>query len=199
MEVRAERRFTLADIYDAPEDLARREIIDGVLYVSPSPRVGHQRVIRHLVLILDAWCRQHGGEVLPGGVNLDLGEDTHLEPDVAVLAPGRPVPDGSTRALTTPPTSSSRCPRARLGPTTQARSAPATPAPARPSYGWSTSRSRPSRSPGWQAIAGTGIRSPCEQVTPSQARFCPASQPTSRRSWPPPPNIRVQSSTGAPP
>lgn len=103
MEVRAERRFTLADIYDAPEDLARREIIDGVLYVSPSPRVGHQRAIRHLVLILDAWCRQHGGEVLPGGVNLDLGEDTHLEPDVAVLAPGRPVPDGSTRALTTPP------------------------------------------------------------------------------------------------
>jgi Uma2 family endonuclease len=103
MDVRAERRYTLADVYALPADKIRREVVDGVLFVSPSPRVRHQRAIRHLTVALSAWCEAQGGEVLPGGVNVDLADDTHLEPDLVVVGPGRGALAGEAVALLTPP------------------------------------------------------------------------------------------------
>ncbi len=92
MEVRAERRYTVADLGGFPDDGKRREIIDGVLYVTPSPRIRHQWVVGEIFARLRAWTGSHGGHVLPGA-NVDVAEDTHLEPDVVLLAPGRALPD----------------------------------------------------------------------------------------------------------
>jgi Uma2 family endonuclease len=74
------RRYTLADIYAFPDDGRRYEIIDGVLHVTPLARRRHQRVVMRLSYHLEGWAEEHGGTVYPG-VNVDLADDTHLEPD----------------------------------------------------------------------------------------------------------------------
>ncbi|MEX1164392.1 MAG: Uma2 family endonuclease [Nitriliruptor sp.] len=93
MDVSAERQYTLADAYAFPEkDGHRYEIIDGVLFVSAAPRAFHEWSVGQVFAHLNDWTRVHGGWALPGG-NVDLADDTHLEPDVIFLAPGRPLPD----------------------------------------------------------------------------------------------------------
>lgn len=49
--------LTAAD-YDAlPEDVCRQiEVVDGAIFVSPSPRRSHQRVVRRLANVLEAAC-----------------------------------------------------------------------------------------------------------------------------------------------
>ena len=71
-----------ADLDDLPQDGRRFELIDGALLVSPAPRGRHQRVIARLTYELEGWSRVHGGATYPG-VNVDLDQRTHLEPDVA--------------------------------------------------------------------------------------------------------------------
>lgn len=74
--------LTRADLDDFPDDGRRRELLDGVLYVSPLARLDHQRVVGRLTTTLMNWIDAGGhGEVFPGA-NVDLGEDSHLEPDV---------------------------------------------------------------------------------------------------------------------
>ncbi len=91
MEVRAERHYTVADLDDFPDDGQRREIIDGVLYVTPAARVRHQWVVGEIFARLHEWTTTHGGYVLPGA-NVDI-VGAHLEPDVVLLAPGRVLTD----------------------------------------------------------------------------------------------------------
>lgn len=74
--------LTRADLDDLPDDGRRFELIDGALLVSPMARRRHQRVVARLTFELEAWSRLHGGATYPG-VNVDLDERTHLEPDVA--------------------------------------------------------------------------------------------------------------------
>lgn len=74
--------LTRADLADLPEDGRRFELIDGALLVSPTARRRHQRVVARLTTELELWSREHGGATYPG-VNVDLDERTHLEPDVA--------------------------------------------------------------------------------------------------------------------
>ena len=74
--------LTRADLDDLPDDGRRFELIDGALLVSPMARRRHQRVIARLTFELERWSREHGGATYPG-VNVDLDERTHLEPDVA--------------------------------------------------------------------------------------------------------------------
>lgn len=74
--------LTRADLERLPEDGRRFELIDGALLVSPMARGRHQRVVARLTTELELWSREHGGATYPG-VNVDLDEHTHLEPDVA--------------------------------------------------------------------------------------------------------------------
>lgn len=92
MRVDAGSRYTLSDVYTFPDDGKRREIIDGVLYVTPEARVRHQLIVGWLTYRFVGWTQQNGGYVFPG-VNVDLDEGTHLEPDVAVVGPGRELGD----------------------------------------------------------------------------------------------------------
>jgi Uma2 family endonuclease len=100
VQVDAETRYTLDDLWDFPDDGQRRELIDGVLYVTPAPRSRHQRVVGWLTHRFAAWVEEHGGDVFPT-VNVDLDEGTHFEPDVAFVRPGRPV--GDVLSLLEPP------------------------------------------------------------------------------------------------
>ncbi|MDP9405894.1 MAG: Uma2 family endonuclease [Actinomycetota bacterium] len=100
MSTGSDIRYTVDDLWDFPDDGKRRELIDGVLYVTPMARSRHQRVVGWLTYRLAAWVEEHGGDVFPG-VNVDLDERTHLEPDVAFVRPGRDV--GDVLSLHEPP------------------------------------------------------------------------------------------------
>ena len=53
-------RYLARDIFDAPDDDKRYEVINGDLFVSPAPVVGHQRVISGLLWHLLPWVYGRG-------------------------------------------------------------------------------------------------------------------------------------------
>ena len=76
------------DLWDLPQDDGlRRELIDGELYVSPSPVVRHQRVVAAIAFALSRAAERDGGEVLFAPIDVLFAPDTVVEPDVLYLAP----------------------------------------------------------------------------------------------------------------
>lgn len=74
--------LTRADLDDFPDDGRRRELLDGVLIVSPLARLDHQRVVARITARLVNWLDDGGhGDVFPGA-NVELDAANHLEPDV---------------------------------------------------------------------------------------------------------------------
>lgn len=84
MPIDASRRYTLADLDAFPGDGQRYEIVDGMLCVTPLARRRHQWVVTQIAHRLKGWTELHSGAVY-AGVNVDLANDTHLEPDVAYV------------------------------------------------------------------------------------------------------------------
>jgi Uma2 family endonuclease len=74
---------TYADLQRMPEDGHRREIIDGVLIVSPSPIPLHQLVVARLHLVL-AEAAPAGAVVLFAPVDWKLSDLTVVIPDLVV-------------------------------------------------------------------------------------------------------------------
>ncbi len=68
------------------EELAPRyELVDGELLVTPGPNKRHQRIAKELMLLLDAYVKQHRlGEVGYGPGEVRLTKDSRFEPDVFV-------------------------------------------------------------------------------------------------------------------
>lgn len=85
------RHWTLEELDALPRDGRRREILDGILYVSPMPRRKHQRVLGEVFYHFRQWEGLHGGQAYVAGLEVDLVDGSHLEPDVAFLVPGREV------------------------------------------------------------------------------------------------------------
>lgn len=83
LDVASSRPLTRAYLQDTPDDGRRYELIDGMLIVSPGPRVSHQRVVRNLFRLLDAGCPPEL-EVLFAPTAVALAEDTELQPDLLV-------------------------------------------------------------------------------------------------------------------
>jgi Uma2 family endonuclease len=78
------RHYTVDDLEDVREDdFHRYEIIDGVLVVSGSPRMRHQRAAFRLARLLDAACPA-GLEVFMAPFAVLLASDTVLQPDVLI-------------------------------------------------------------------------------------------------------------------
>ena len=98
MGIDTTRRYSVAQVYKFPDDGCRYELLDGVLQVTPLARRRHQRVVFQISYRLGQWTEQHGGTVYPG-VNVDLDDHTHLEPDVAYAR----SEDTSGLAFTDPP------------------------------------------------------------------------------------------------
>lgn len=77
------RELTRADLDKAPDDGHRYELIDGVLIVSPAPRVRHQRVSLGLLRVLDDACPAEL-TLLYAPVDVVLADDTVIQPDLLV-------------------------------------------------------------------------------------------------------------------
>ncbi len=75
--------FTEDDLLETPDDGRRYELIDGMLVVSPSPILDHQRCITGLVLLLHHACVA-GLEVVVGPFDIRFSSTTVLIPDLLV-------------------------------------------------------------------------------------------------------------------
>lgn len=79
--------------YDAytviPDDGKRYEIVDGVLYGSPSPRKIHQRAVFRCARVLASYVEEAGlGEVFVAPYDVRMGQSTVVQPDVLVVLAG---------------------------------------------------------------------------------------------------------------
>jgi len=87
MTIRARVRFVADDIWDAPEDGNIYEVIDGQLYVSPTPAWIHQRVIARLFFFIAQYVFGNGlGEVVTAPTGLRLDDENGIEPDVIYVS-----------------------------------------------------------------------------------------------------------------
>jgi len=81
--------LTYADLLAYDDDI-RREIIDGELFVTPSPRVDHQRCVGRLHLLLAPFVRDRAlGEVLLGPTDVVFEPRNVCVPDLIVVANDR--------------------------------------------------------------------------------------------------------------
>ena len=82
MAVEPRRLYTYEDLQAFPEDNLRREIIDGELFVTASPRSRHQDVVATLTTRLWLYAAEHGGKVLPAPMDVFFSDTSVVEPDV---------------------------------------------------------------------------------------------------------------------
>jgi len=79
--------LTYDDLVRLPQDdRLRRELIDGELYVSPSPMLRHQDVVAVLVTALHRYATDHGGRAFPAPVDVVFTSNSVVQPDVVYLA-----------------------------------------------------------------------------------------------------------------
>ena len=82
-------RYTYQDLQSIPWEVRRHEILDGKLYVTPSPRIAHQRVALTLGAMMDALARRHGlGEIIPA-VSVHVHDELVFEPDLTFVRADR--------------------------------------------------------------------------------------------------------------
>ena len=85
------RRWTVADLEDLPDDGNRYEVIDGELFVTPSPSANHQVAIGALYLILTEYLRQDPiGFVFLSPADVIFSPERGVQPDLFVV----PLIDG---------------------------------------------------------------------------------------------------------
>ncbi len=79
-------RWTYKDYADLPDDGRRYEIVDGVLYTTPSPNEWHQTVVGRIFRYLSAHIEDGGlGRVYIAPLDVELAPDTVVQPDVLVI------------------------------------------------------------------------------------------------------------------
>ena len=79
-------RYTAEEVRNFPDDRLRYEVIRGELFVSPAPKIPHQRIVRDLVRLLQDYLEaEHLGEILPGPFEVVFTEDSAVQPDALVI------------------------------------------------------------------------------------------------------------------
>ena len=79
-------KYTHADLLAMPDDGKHREIIDGELYVTPSPVNYHQKILLNLTLALGRFLESHPiGELRFAPLDVILSEHDVLEPDLLLV------------------------------------------------------------------------------------------------------------------
>ena len=80
-------KLTYQDYVLLPDDGKRYEILDGDLYVTPSPTARHQRVSRNLMLALTEHVTTNGlGEVFAAPLDTILADDAIAQPDILFVS-----------------------------------------------------------------------------------------------------------------
>lgn len=96
-----ERKLEYADLVATPADGKRYELIEGELFVSPSPTPNHQRVSKRLQRQLESYFEEGGiNEVFNAPVDVILTERDVFVPDIVVVADQADV---SKRGIENPP------------------------------------------------------------------------------------------------
>lgn len=80
------RKFTYADLANFPDDHLRREIIDGRLFVTPSPSIRHQGAQAHVFGALYNYAEAHGGKAFSAPCDVHFDNSNTVEPDVFYLS-----------------------------------------------------------------------------------------------------------------
>jgi Uma2 family endonuclease len=81
-------RLTYEDYAKLPDDGNRYEIIDGELYVNPSPVPRHQFIVSALNAAFMNYSYRHGGKVA-GSLDVVLANDKIVQPDVLFIKEDR--------------------------------------------------------------------------------------------------------------
>jgi len=82
----AQGHWTYADYAALPQNGNRYEIIQGVLYMSPSPNSGHQSAVTLFIYYLVVQIQEAGlGRVFPAPFDVELGLNNVVQPDVIVV------------------------------------------------------------------------------------------------------------------
>jgi Uma2 family endonuclease len=82
----ASLKFTHADLLQFPDDGKRREIIDGELYVTPSPIDRHQLILFNLTMAFGKFLEMHPlGKLRFAPLDVILSDHTVLEPDLLLV------------------------------------------------------------------------------------------------------------------
>ena len=85
LQLDSERVWTYEDYQALPDDGRRYEIIDGVLYMSPSPRTIHQLVSRRLQFFFYQFELEGRGFIYDAPVDLLMPGCTPVQPDLIFL------------------------------------------------------------------------------------------------------------------
>ncbi len=79
-------QWTYADYTTIPEDGQRYEIVNGVLYMAPSPSLGHQGIAGEIFAYLRNFVQMTGlGRVFVAPADVELSYKTVVQPDVFVV------------------------------------------------------------------------------------------------------------------
>ncbi len=83
-------RYTAREIRAFPDDRVRYEVIRGELFVTPAPGLQHQRAVLEIARLLQDYIERNGlGEVLMAPFEVELTEDSAVQPDVLVILADR--------------------------------------------------------------------------------------------------------------
>lgn len=85
--------WTVDDLRDLPDDGKRYEVVDGVLLVSPSPSLPHQRAVGELYVLLHRYVAGLNIEVFMAPSAITWAADTEVQPDILAVrrAGSRPL------------------------------------------------------------------------------------------------------------
>ncbi len=88
--MRISTKFSYEDLQHIPPDRNRYEIVDGELFVTPSPITIHQRIVGNLYGHLWNHVRKHRlGEVFVAPLDVVFTQSTVLEPDLIFVSQSR--------------------------------------------------------------------------------------------------------------
>lgn len=88
--MRISTKFSFEDLEHFPPDRNRYEIVEGDLFVTPSPVPLHQRILMNLAAHLWQHVRQHRlGEVFVAPLDVVFTSSTVLEPDLIFVSKPR--------------------------------------------------------------------------------------------------------------
>ena len=84
-------KYKYRDYINLPESEEKRyELIEGELYMVPSPTTIHQRIVRSLLMILTEFVRTRDlGEVLLAPLDIVLSDEDVLQPDIIFISKNR--------------------------------------------------------------------------------------------------------------
>lgn len=83
-------KLSFEEFRQLPIDGKRYELVRGEVHVTPAPSTRHQAVLQNLSVTLGSYVIQNRlGEVWAAPLDVRLGEDTALQPDLLFISNGR--------------------------------------------------------------------------------------------------------------